>query len=746
MATSSTQEELDSLRALLKEEQRRREEAEIRAEGSRLQSLQQYLDRCHSLLSLSIHVETDPLSTTQGDTTNPTGRVFPRRIVPWHDFSARQEHIWGMLADQPFCDHAIFPSPHQLDYVASLIRPITSETDLRHFARDTVEVAVQKLVDAAYDDEQLRTTLALQGSVTFESHTNLGGGANVDALTESIEQMDMTKDDAQLATPPPKRPPRTRPARNTKKGKRGPADQFCVYRRRTDGRNVPALAIEYKAPHKLTRDEVVTGLKGEIQPERDVINIHGQGFDFASKWLVAAVITQLFSYMVDKGIPYGYVCTGETFVFVYIPEDPSIVYYSVCVPNLDVMEDDEDRLHRTAVAQVFAFVLQALRSPSPPLPQDWHDRAMKLGIWDVEFEDVLRGIPATDRKPPKDSPLYKPQRWKPFIRSPIKTRSRCQPKSIDTRFREKSDSDDDNGNGPASPSASRSLRSSAPKSSATSTTARGTQRGGRSRGRGGKPRGQNRKDAPVSIQDRPFCTQKCLLGLASGGDMDDRCPNFSSHPEQHIEPSVFRCLLLEQLAKDRGSDADAMPLYLSGSIGALFKVRLSSHGYTLVAKGVEENHLARLQHEYQVYDWLSTIQGKHVPVCLGKVDLVLPYYYDGGVFTHFLLLSWAGRPLFDIDRGTAKDTIISMIKKAFQAIHELKVLHRDAEPRNVLYDSRNGSVMIVDFERAELIGREPLGVVSPNKKRKLASEKKGNKDKLTDELLSITLRVKQYMK
>ncbi|KAI0163885.1 hypothetical protein GGR57DRAFT_451743, partial [Xylariaceae sp. FL1272] len=275
------------------EEQRRRESAEMRAEGSQLQTLQQYLEGCHSLLSLAIHVETDPSSTTQGDTTNPTGRVFPRRIIPWA---------------HPFCYRAIFPSLHQLDYIVTTIEPIASENDLRHFARDTVEIAVQKLVGAAYRDDQLRAALNIQGSVTFESHTNLGG-ASVDAS-------------------------RNRATRKTRRGKSGPADQFCVYRK-SDGRNVPALAIEYKAPHKLTRDEVVAGLLGEIQPERD--------------WLVAAVVTQLFSYI------------GETFVFLRIPQDPSVVYYSVCVPNLDVMEDDEDRLHRTA----------ALRSPPPP--QDWHE-------------------------------------------------------------------------------------------------------------------------------------------------------------------------------------------------------------------------------------------------------------------------------------------------------------------------------------------------------------------------------------
>lgn len=74
------------------------------------------------------------------------------------------------------------------------------------------------------------------------------------------------------------------------------------------------------------------------------------------------MVTQLFSYVVGRGLQYGYACTGETFIFLHIPTDPSIVYFSVSVPNPDVMDDDETRVHRTAVAQVFAFTLQALRA------------------------------------------------------------------------------------------------------------------------------------------------------------------------------------------------------------------------------------------------------------------------------------------------------------------------------------------------------------------------------------------------
>ncbi|KAJ8122376.1 hypothetical protein ONZ43_g1411 [Nemania bipapillata] len=137
------------------EEQRRRREEEERIEKSRPQALPQYLEACHSL-SLAIQAVTEKSLTTQGDTTNPTGRIYPRRIVPWDDYPTRQENIWDRLsAYQSFCSDPAFPSSHQLDYVASLICPIASEMGLRYFERDTVENAVQKLVDEAYNDEQL---------------------------------------------------------------------------------------------------------------------------------------------------------------------------------------------------------------------------------------------------------------------------------------------------------------------------------------------------------------------------------------------------------------------------------------------------------------------------------------------------------------------------------------------------------------------------------------------------------------
>ncbi|GKU22517.1 unnamed protein product [Fusarium langsethiae] len=336
--------------------------------------------------------------------------------------------------------------------------------------------------------------------------------------------------------PPSQLTRRRRKARG--KGNRG--DQFCIYRT-SDDKNIPAIAIEYKAPHKLRRDEIVAGLVSEIQPDLDVINQEGEGYEFAARRLATAVVTQLFSYMIGKGIQYGYIDTGETYVFLHIPDDPSCVYYSVCVPSLDVQDDDETRLHRTAVAQAFAFVLQAIRSPPPC--QAWHDAAEQLDTWAVEYEDVLRSIPDGAQPPTDDS----------------------------------EDDDDDESPFPTSnPTVGRS--------GLTTSTDVGSSE---MQGHDESAASQEGTIVRPNIQDRPYCTHECLRGLAFGGSMDEKCPNLAHHGNMHITLREFLRLAKVQLAVDRGKDADCVPLYLSGSRGTLFKFRLSSHGYTLVAKGVE---------------------------------------------------------------------------------------------------------------------------------------------------------------
>ncbi|PWI65461.1 hypothetical protein PCL_07062 [Purpureocillium lilacinum] len=645
------------------EANRQRENAEAAASAARPQTVPDYLAACHQL-SLGIDIVTDKSLTTQGEPTKPAGRKFPQQIIPWDNFAATQEETWNQLAaDNAFFTDTIYPSANQVDYIASLNRPISSELDLRNFERDTVENAVQRLLDGVYQSERLRNDLNMQGTVVFKNHTNLG--SNEESVSESLEGLTIQ---ATVTADAPRRRAKGRGNRR--------ADQFCIYRE-NNGRSHPSLAIEYKPPHKLSRDQILAGLGREIRPQHDVINAEGEGFEFESKRLCAAVITQLFSYMVGLGTSYGYVCTGEVFIFLHIPaENPSIVYYAMQVPNLDVVEDDETRLHRTAVAQVFAFVLRAAREE--PLPQSWFDAAERLGTWAVEYEKILEDVPVSARKPQHETP-YKPQRWKGQWVTILR---------INTK--------------------------------ATNRTARHQRQIGQPRAR----ELQGHRKEPM--QEVAKKSKDEAIGNKTYGNVRFALTN------------VFADWLLEvqwtkiartswtmdevTLTLDRGRDSNCIPLGLSGLHGSLFKVCLATHGYTFVAKGVEEVDASILRHEARIYDELRAIQGTYVPVSLGVLNLALPYYFDGRVCASFLFLSYAGRPLNHII-DTLQPEIVANVSLALTAIHERGVHHRDAEPRNLLCDGN--TIMVVDFEKAHIYERPVLKAIGPNgnsRKRKRNSK------------------------
>lgn len=662
-------------------------------------NLAEYLESCHDL-KLSSESITERTLTTQGETTDPTGRLYPRRIIPWVGFSTEQEKIWHQLNSSSLASSNLFPSRDNMEYEKGNLKSISSESTLVGEERKTLATPVEKIMRATYADVALRRRLGLHGSVSFEDHTNLG-----DRKSRSTSMEGGASEPTRAQGQQPGR-------RRHGRGKGNAADQFCICET-SDNQKFPAVAIEYKAPHKLTSDEVATGLQEEIQPDRDVINKEGTGPEFAAKRLTAAVVTQLFSYMVGKGIRHGYVSTGQAYIFTHIMDDPTCVYYHVSIPGEDVVDDDENRLHRTAVAQVYAFIIQAIQAP--PLSQQWQDGTSLLDKWAVEYDDVLRSIPETDRrgKRKRETP-YKATCWKGFKRSPIRTRSGCAPPD-DGTHRSSDDSNDDDSDSP-SPMPPRIGRGTGIQGSDAS---RADEQGGSSGGR----QGSNKRQY---IRDRPYCTQECLRGASLGGPMDKKCPNADDHGEAHIERSEFLWRIRHQLAVDRGDDADCMPLYMTGSRGSLFKLRLSSHGYTLVAKGVEEMDKKALSHEKDVYDHVEQLQGTYVPVCLGLIDLIKPYYFDCGVYVHFLLMSYSGRPvLYEMDR--VMPAVTTQIMEALGRLHRCRVLHKDAEPRNVLYDKKTGRCMIVDLMLSEIVpAREPLGAIgSANKQSRGRKRKNG---------------------
>jgi hypothetical protein len=89
-------------------------------------------------------------------------------------FSSTTREDLGEASISPdFNSQRIFPSAHQLDYVRTYLDPIASEVALRQYARETVENPVRTLIQAIHKHEKLRNQLQLQGTMVFESHTNL---------------------------------------------------------------------------------------------------------------------------------------------------------------------------------------------------------------------------------------------------------------------------------------------------------------------------------------------------------------------------------------------------------------------------------------------------------------------------------------------------------------------------------------------------------------------------------------------
>jgi len=228
--------------------------------------------------------------------------------------------------------------------------------------------------------------------------------------------------------------------------------------------------------------------------------------------------------------------------------------------------------------------------------------------------------------------------------------------------------------------------------------------------------------------------------------MDQSCPNAAAHGQKHIPKEVFLSYIRQQLAVDRGQNADCFAMCIHGARGALLKVCLTSHGYTLVAKGVVADDQEYLQRELQIYDKLVSLQGVHVPVCCGLVHLELPFYYDGSELRHLLLMSWAGRPLMSVTRnevssGQSRHFLQDSVQ-ALRAIHEQRVLHHDVFPRNMVYDKNSERLMMIDFERSEVLDQGVLGELSPNRKRKVIEDsKKREAHRFAEEIRTLEFRM-----
>ncbi|KAI4120261.1 MAG: hypothetical protein LQ338_007145 [Usnochroma carphineum] len=748
MASDSREELLVELaRMRLENEQanrRAKEEAE-RADNAeatiRLTTLEELLEHCHKELFQHFEIQADKTLTTQGDITCPIGKSYPKHLRAWTRFPTLQQRAFDQYyaplhpEGSPHNAKRIFMDAHSIRSNGGVNlkgRKISSEDDLRLFESTAVANMVRDVINRISGDEELRNTLGLDAgaSVSFENHANALNAGNVELearlLPNTLIQTSDDHDGVQ-AQQPPTTPAPTATAQYNHGEKLTKADNYCVYHAKGQHRKL-LYAVEFKAPHKVTKEILRTGLQ-EMDLSKDVINRttipgdkDGAGlFKYHAERITAAVLTQTYQYMIETGCEYSCVSTGEAIVFLWVPANlPSDLHYHLAEPGLEVGEGKDLQHNRTTLAQTLSFFFMALQTKNRD--QDWRSNAKAAAGdgWEVDVFKVLSAIPETLRKSPPESPAWKPTKFPDDVKRTSKYLTRRvamenkkkqlfpghDDKPRDTPRHDDSEDSDNPGGPGGKPGPGKGFPATPTPDPATRQSRRGKQ-------------STWQKSDNDDHRNRAYCTQQCLLGLIKGSVLDAACPHYESHRQNgrthhRISAEQLCVSLQQQLGRRLAYNCTDLQIY--GSRCMMFKVSTAAHGYTFIAKGTISGFIPHLQHEARVYHRLRKLQGHDIPAYLGSIDLAKPILDIGGVeIVYMLLLAYGGKRVADHEVGEPSDLRLQ-VKSFKKRLERFGLEHGDLEDRNILWDAEMKRIMFIDFERSKSIPRaRPLQEITPNR-------------------------------
>ncbi|KAG6356410.1 hypothetical protein INS49_015798 [Diaporthe citri] len=563
----------------------------------------------------------------------------------------------------------------------------------------------------------------------------------------------------------------------------GPTDGLCNFKGDTDTRRI-LFAYELKAPHKLpwrtlqsaglANNDRAFDVRQDIweKPDDEAagdasdndaggsrgIERTGQDEDDDSDPLsaTAGVITQLYDFMIRERLRYGYISTSDCYIFLRIDlESPTIVeYYTARRPQ------PADALPPMRMLPLVRILLLALISlvRGGAIPADTALRATKEGSrWPVIRRAMTETTEGTSliHNVGRESTGDKSFRQSTASNTSGSNDDHLAPNCLQAGYSNtdkpsKRKHDDGNGSfwapeagdGGWDPDGDRGKPSKRLKTTADRLEASAA---------GSLPTPPafphspglllpppptsivklNDPNDPEVFRRAPYCTFRCIFGVVCGGSLDLDCPNRSSHPVQHPPTSVFRELLRRQLAE--GPSCHALWVGWSGSTATIFKIRLASLGYVLVAKA-SSNRVA-LRTEERIYRkyLVPAQQSGAVAPCLGLLDLPEPWpdpdvYSDhlGHDLTCCLLLGWIpGKQPQDAlcssvgwsannlslspsqkeQKQRARMALRASVRAAFEYIHSLRLVHGDAALRNLRVESSHPEgpfrAVLFDFEAAE---------------------------------------------
>ncbi|RKK13974.1 hypothetical protein BFJ66_g18196, partial [Fusarium oxysporum f. sp. cepae] len=301
-------------------------------------------------------------------------------------------------------------------------RPIADEKTLEYFLHNSVEDPVRAIIQQLKQVEEVSRAFQIGDGVVFENHPH--------ALSDVAEEVV----DRETPSIPPRTPDHRRDLNQLR------PDQICVYRsdNTLSSRRTMVYVSEYKPPHKLTAPHLRLGLRA-MDIHREVVNRRtiptsvdpDARFQYHAEKLTASAITQTYHYMIESGLEYGLLTTGEAIVFLKVDwDEPETLYYHLAEPGPEVSAHPNNLHICTAVGQYLAFTLMALGSPGErrEVRQEERLKAMKnLKTWAEDFESTLRSIPENERSASSDySPGHEPTTYKDVDRSPALPRKRTR--------------------------------------------------------------------------------------------------------------------------------------------------------------------------------------------------------------------------------------------------------------------------------------------------------------------------------
>ncbi|KAK4077417.1 uncharacterized protein Triagg1_3749 [Trichoderma aggressivum f. europaeum] len=653
-------------------------------EDGKLQNLRQYLASCHNMNQAAQTLNSDSCCS-QATTLEPEGKLYPAKITSSPDFMDKQMEVWNVVLadDNSALLKKMFPSMEQVHDEYFSMEPVNGQPTLCVFERLGISKAVMNLLHGVLDDEVLSSAVGLRGDITY---------GPLDEDDDSIVEDDESEFEQHCS--------------------------FCVYSNTECGRHFPVVGVEYRPSDPPMVQEITTALVEDIFPERDVIGREDDSYTFvsSSKQVITAIITQLFDRMVKSGVPYGYIYTGEAIIFLEIHDDPSIAHCYVSIPDNDVSAEDESTLRYSAVGQIFAFMIRAMQAG--PRSVQWHDRTATLDVWRSSRSEALLNMPSYQSAPGSSSATS----YGDEVMDDVD--AEYEQVGQDNEVDENNENNQDNNQGGEDEYeeyhdyyldidedmyVAVDIKLEWGQDGELIPTRDEDQQYAHQHGEEGFVDDGKCTywfvDGEVIVSDirqRQYCTQECLLGLSDGASLDQACPNIDKHGDEHISNLEFLRMVQSQLARTRHVSGCCVSLDLQGSLGAMFKVMIPSHGYTFVAKGVTEQNVPRLLREADTYTRLRDVQGGCVPVYLGIVQLEAAFDHDSTAYSHFMLLSWAGRPVENLTESQASHGFVNSTRRAYTELHNAGLVHNDAELRNMLYNPQLDRIMLVDFEHASI--------------------------------------------